>query len=56
MGSDFYGENGLPHQCAHWFAMTDGQISALYVPCGNLPICHCEPVTDVTGVAIRLLC
>ena len=32
------------------FRMTDGKP----IVGGGVPVCHCEPVTDVTGVAIRV--
>ena len=43
---------GLPHQCAHWFAMTCRRRVRVR-GCKDVPPCHCEERSDV---AIRILC
>ena len=45
----------MPHQCAHWLAMTVSATKCIREnPVrGSFRFRHCEPVTDVTGVAIR---
>ena len=41
------GENGLPHQCAHWFAMTCRR-KDVYAGARTFPPCHCEERSDGT--------
>ena len=46
--------NGLPRQRARWLAMTvENELFAAELVLRVTKPCHCEPVTYVTGVAIR---